>query len=193
MADAPDTVSAGNAAAVGGLDDARLPLRSVGYCVLCDALVERAEDGSCSAGHPAEAVAGQILLLEGEDLPRLPRFNWGAFFIPFLWGPAHGQWAGAIFIPIWLFMDSIVVSAIHGAPITRIVAVAVVALTFGFQWFFARRANGVAFRRVMSRMPVGEFVRRQRVWAIVGLPIFLALVAWGVWFDVAVRPTLPLK
>lgn len=190
MADAPHTPPAEKPAA-GTLDDARLGLRSVGYCALCDELVERDADGCCPAQHPREAIAGRILLLPEEPVPSLPRFNWGAFLIPFLWGPAHGQWVGAIFIPIWLFMDSIIRTAVGGVPITKVVAAIVVALTFAFQYFFARRANGVAFRRVMGHVTVEEYTRRQRVWAVVGVPIAIALVAWAVWFDVTVVPTLP--
>jgi hypothetical protein len=36
----------------------------------------------------------------------IPRFNWGAFFIPPIWGVANGQWPGVFFLPLWVFIDN---------------------------------------------------------------------------------------
>jgi hypothetical protein len=173
----------------GGLDDARLDLRSVGYCAYCDALVERQADGSCAEGHPREAVAGRILLLDDEPVPQLPRFNWAAFFLPPVWGPAYGQWVGALFLPIWLFADSAVMTAVRTrAPVAWIGAAVVLLGTIGFEYFFARRANGIAFRQVMDTMTLTEFVRRQRLWALFCVPIGIGLIALGIYYDVAIAP-----
>jgi len=173
------------------LDAARLELRSVGYCALCDALVERSTDGACPEGHPAEAVAGRLLLVEGEPVPVLPRFNLAAFLIPPVWGPAHGMWVGAIFLPIWLFADSVIVSAARLGGVGQWIGAAlVVSGTLAFEYFFARRANGVAFRRVMSTVPIDEFVRRQRVWGFVAIPAAVLLIGWGVYFDLILGPAL---
>ena len=98
---------------------------------------------------------------------------------------------GAIFLPIWLFMDSILSTANRGGIPTLVAAPTVVAITLAFQAFFAKRANGVAFRTVCDRMSIAEFVRRERWWAVGCIPAAMLLVAWAVWFDVAVRPTLP--
>lgn len=178
-------------APAGGLDDARLDLRTAGYCVHCDALVERRPDGTCPAGHPAEAIAGHLVLADGDPVPTLPRFNLGAFLIPPVWGPAHRVWAGAIFLPIWLFADSVLVSAArHGGVGQWIGAALVLLATIGFEYFFARRANGVAFRRVMHKMPAEEFARRERMWGYVAIPCAIALIGWGVYFDLVLGPTL---
>ena len=178
--------------AVGGLDDAALDVRFAGYCVYCDRIVERRADGSCPKEHPAGAVSGRIPLEDGEAVPALPRFNLAAFLVPPIWGPAHGQWVGAIFLPIWLFTDSIVASARRGGLVTTIAAVVVVASTLAFAAFFAKRANGLAYRRVCDRMSVEEFVRRQRLWAIASVPAAAAVVGWALWFNLvfeaAARP-----
>lgn len=171
-------------------DDARLGVRFAGYCVGCDRIVERNSDGSCPQGHPAEAVSGRIVLVDDEPLPQLPRFNWGAFLLPFIWGPAHDQWAAGLFLPIWLFMDSIISTADKGGIPTTIGGVLVVTLTLAFQAYFAKRANGVAYRRVAGRMTVEEFARRERIWAFACAPAAALLVTWMVWFDVVVAPTL---
>jgi hypothetical protein len=174
-----------------GLDGARFELRSVGYCVHCDALVERQADGTCPSGHPAEAVAGRMILAENDAVPVLPRFNLAAFLIPPIWGPAHGSWAGATFLPIWLFADSAIVAAVRRGGVGLYLAAAFVVLgTLGFEYFFARRANGIAFRRVMGTMSLEEFNKRQRTWALISLPIAAALVGWGMYFDIILMPTL---
>lgn len=170
--------------------DVRLELRSGGYCVLCDAIVERTAEGSCAAGHTPAAIAGHIPLAHNEPLPVLPHFNLAAFLIPPIWGPAHGQWAGAIFLPIWLFADSAVVAAARAGGLQWIAASAVIAGTLAFEVFFARKANGVAFRRVMHKMTAEQYVARQRPWALAALPIAAALIGWGVYFDLVLAATI---
>jgi hypothetical protein len=172
-------------------DDARLDVRFAGYCSHCDRIVVREPDGSCPQGHPAEAIAGKVVLVDGETPEQLPRFNLAAFALPFIWGPAHEQWVGAVFLPIWLFLDSIVASANKGGVPSAVGAVVVVAGTLGFQAFFAKRANGLAYRRVIGRTSVAEFSRRQRLWAWGAVPAALLLVAWMVWFHIAIAPHLP--
>jgi hypothetical protein len=175
------------------LDDARLDVRVAGYCVYCDHIIERNPDGTCPKGHPSDAVTGDIVLIDDDPLPTLPAFNWAAFLIPFIWGPAHDQWIGAVFLPIWLFADSIVATASKGGALGIAGAVVVFALTLLFEWWFAKRANGLAFRRVIGKQSAETFARRQRVWAIAAVPAVIALIGWGVWFHVGVAPTLPTQ
>lgn len=164
-----------------GLEAARLRLRNAGYCVVCDRIVAREEGGACPEGHPAEAVSGKILLSSDETVPQLPRFNWAAFALPPVWGPAHGQLVGVIFLPIWLFADSAISVAGRNA-FTAVVAVLVAAATLGFQAFFAKRANGVAWRRVCDEMSIEEFARRQRIWALACVPVGVALLGWAIFY-----------
>ena len=178
------------APAVDPLEDVRFELRSAGYCVLCDKIVERTAGGSCEAGHTPAAISGHITLDPSEPLPVLPRFNLGAFLMPPIWGPAHGQWVGAFFLPIWLFADSAIVAAARNGGLQWIGATVVIAGTLGFEYFFARKANGVAFRRVMDKMSVAEFTRRQRTWGIAMIPLAVALVAWGLYFDLVLAATV---
>jgi len=176
---------------VAGIEDARIDLRTAAYCVLCDALVERRPDGTCPDGHPAEALTGRIVLDDDEPVPSLPAFNLAAFLIPPIWGPGHGVWIGAIFLPIWLFADSVIVSAVRfGGRGQWIGAAVVLVATVAFEYFFARRANGVAFRRVMHKMTAEEFVRRQRTWAIASIPVAIMLLGWGLYFDLVLGPAL---
>lgn len=162
--------------------------RFAGYCVHCNRIVERTADGACSAGHPAEAVWGALRLASGDPLPRLPKFNLAAFLIPPIWGPAHGAWAGFFVLPIWLFADNVVVSAIGGSAVRIVGAVLVVLGTLLFQYWFARRANGLAFRRVCDRIPLQTFIRQQRLWAIVAVPLAAALIGWVIYFHLVIEP-----
>jgi hypothetical protein len=172
------------------LDAARLDVRFAGYCVYCDRIVERQADGSCPEGHPAEGVSGRIVLVDDDPVLSLPRFNVAAFVLPIIWGPANGQWVGAVFLPIWLFMDNIIQTANRGGLPTQIAAPIVVTLTLVFQAYFAKRANGVAFRRVCDKVSVEEFKRHQRIWAFAAVPAAALLLGWAVWFEIAIAPTL---
>ena len=166
----------------GGLEDARLDARVAGYCAYCDRIVERSADGSCPHGHPAEAVCGKVVLGPTEPVPVLPRFNLAAFLIAPIWGPAHGQWVGVVFLPIWLFVDSIISSAGAGGIGTRITSAVVVVLTLAFQAVFAMRGNGLAWRRVAERVSVAQYVRQQRWWAIASVPAAAFVIGWAIWF-----------
>lgn len=171
-----------------GLDAARLELDRAGYCVFCNRIVVRGEDGSCDAGHPAEGIAGSIVLDDGQRPPVLPRFNLAAFLLPMIWGPAHGQWAGAVFLPLWLFADSIVRSAAAMGTAGRIAAAGAVAVTVAMAAWFARRADGLGWRRVCDRVSVEEWAARQRAWAVVSVPVAAALLGAAVYFNTVVLP-----
>lgn len=166
--------------------------RFAGYCVLCNRIVERTADGSCAEGHAAESVWGALRLAAGDRLPRLPKFNLAAFLIPPIWGPAHGAWAGFFVLPIWLFADSVVVSAVGGSAIRVAGAVLVVLGTLLFQYWFALRANGLAFRRTCDRVPLAAFERQQRIWAFVAVPLAAALIGWMIYFHAVIEP-LPIS
>ena len=83
---------------------------------------------------------------------------------------------------MWLFMDSVIASAAGRGAVFVVGAVVIVALTLAAQGWFAKRANGLAWRRVAAQMSVDDFVRRQRLWAIAAVPVFLLLAGWGVYY-----------
>ena len=171
-----------------GLDEARLELHQAGFCVFCNRIVVRGEDGSCEAGHPSEGIAGRIVLADGQEPPTLPQFNLAAFLLPMIWGPAHGQWAGAVFLPLWLFADSIVRSAAGMGPAGRVAAAGAVAVTLAMAAFFGRRADGLGWRRVCDRVTVDEWAARQRVWAVISVPVAAVLLGAAVYFNTVILP-----
>ena len=113
--------------------------------------------------------------------------------MPPIWGPAHGQWVGAIFLPIWLFMDSIIAQRgprrsgddDRGGRGRRLHARVRGVL---------RQARATVWRTAAcaTRMSVDEYVRRERVWAIASVPVAAALIGWALWFhlvfEAAARP-----
>ena len=150
--------------------------RHAGHCIVCNRMVERRADGSCPAGHAPAAVAGDIELAQGEGLPRLPGFNWGAFLLPPIWGVVHGMWAGIFFVPLWVFVDNAMKATAGRAVWMQVLAWLTLAGTLAFQFEYGRTANRLAWRKACERMTLSDYVRRQRLWAAGGAVVAVALV-----------------
>ncbi len=110
--------------------------------------------------------------------PALPPFNWGAFFIPPIWGVAHGQWPAAFFLPAWVFVDNMIRTGGELTVWGKLAGWGMLVATMALQAAFARNANVVAYARVADRMSIEDYVRRQRAWAVVGAVTFVGMVAW---------------
>jgi hypothetical protein len=166
-----------------------------GYCQYCNRLVARDSAACCSeAGHPPEGIYGLIDLQADGTLPiSLPRFCWAAALMPPVWGVAHGVWSGFLLLPLWLFLDSALQSAAFRLPaqtplamrlITWAVSALLVVGTLALMYWFGRRGWGIAFRRRYSsgkdELPIPEFIRRERLWMLVSLPLMLAALALAV-------------
>lgn len=170
--------------------DARLPVRFAGYCDACHCIVECTAGGDCPQGHDANTVSGRLVLVDDDPLPRLPRFNWAAFLLPFIWGPAHELWVGLVFLPAWLFMKTIISAAEKAGIPPTLGSVIVVVFTLAAQASFAKRANGLAYRREIEWRSAEEYIRRERVWAGASASVVALLVVWVVWFEIVVAPRL---
>jgi hypothetical protein len=59
-----------------------------------------------------------------------------------------------------------------------VVAGLIVAGTFAFQFFFARRANALAWRRMCDRQTLAHFVRDQRWWAVGSVVVLVGAAVW---------------
>lgn len=165
-------------------------MRYVGFCRACRSFVELGPTFSCmKGGHGKESVAVALLLDADEPLPRLPRMNWGALFMPALWGPAHGQWFMLLFYPMWLMMDNLIYGAVHGTFSSVVAVVAVVAAAW-FTVFYGLRANGYAYLRVASEKTPEQFVVTERRWAVLFVAIGVAFLVFASWYNLAIRPGL---
>jgi len=108
----------------------------------------------------------------------IPRFNWGAFFVPPIWGVANGQWPGVFFLPLWVFIDNMLRGPQPFGIWSVIAGWTVAALTIGAQTLYAANANRIAWHRAAGRMSPEQFARRQRIWAIVGALTFAGMAVW---------------
>lgn len=115
----------------------------------------------------------------GSDAPEgLPRFNWGAFLMPPIWGVAHGQWAGVFFLPAWAFVDNVLRAERAFGVWSVVLGVLMVFATLGLQFAFARNADRVAWRRASGRIDLATYLRNQRYWAIGCALLAAGMAVW---------------
>lgn len=177
------------------------PQDTIGYCAICNSLVRRGRKAVCPNGHEAQYVQGAQMYPRDKDIPELPRFNFGAFFMPPLWGPAHGSWVAGLVLPLWLFVDSVLQTAVfgigEGASLgTKIFlrggAGIVVFFTLALMFWFGRRGWGLAwaweYRTGASKRTWEQFRRKELYWTIFSTLLFLATIAGAIYYWVNYLP-----
>jgi hypothetical protein len=144
---------------------------------------------------PAIAVASPAPIAEqgfgvGEMPDSVYRFNWGAFFLPPVWGIVYGAWP---VVTLWmltllvpLFATSLfglaesgsTAAALATATVITEIIVGIARLWIGANastWVWKREAARLQFfEGSQPRFSVGKFLSRQRVWlwAGAGLQVF---------------------
>ncbi len=177
-------------------DDAQTPpppagMRYVGACRDCRDFVELDDNlVPRNCGHSKDRIATVLLLEDSEPLPHLPKMNWGAFLMPALWGPGHGQWYLILMYPIWLFLDNIIYTAVHAGGWYALLAVACLACMLVFLVVYARGANVFGYLRVAQEKTVEEYLKREKVWAVAMAVIAVVFVVFATWYNLTIRPTL---
>ena len=143
-------------------------------------------------GDMGEPLTDEQIAEEEKFLAGLPRVNLGALFLAPVWGPAHGMWAAFLFFVAWLFADNVIYAATVEPTVMNVVlavlmAAGLVAATVVFaivaQPFAAHRAENMGASRE-------TYLRRERIWAVVGAIIAMAIVAFATWCNLDLRPTL---
>ncbi|MBQ9002101.1 MAG: viscotoxin-A3 [Eggerthellaceae bacterium] len=134
-----------------------------------------------------EQIAEEEAFLKG-----LPRINWGAFFMPGIWGPAHGFWVAILFYPLWVFIDYLIYGAyINPQPWTIGIAVLSAVVLFVITYFFAKVSQPFAAHRAANRGITREqYLKRERIWAVVSFLIAIAALAWATYYNLEVRTVL---
>lgn len=160
-----------------------------GLCRDCGKRVWVDDEGGCQFGHDPDCVS-EIAeepepelppppFGEGEFPARLDVFNWGAFFLPAIWGIVYGVpllvglWIAALFLPIVLvgLVGSQDPGVVTGAVVISQVFSAAARLWAG------TAANRLAWRQQMLRQTVlglpprfseRGYLDRQRMWTIGG-------------------------
>ena len=120
----------------------------------------------------------------------LPRMNWGAFFMPGIWGPAHGFWVSILFYPLWLLVDHLIFSA-YASPDPWKIALAVLAIAVitGITIAFAIVSQPFAAHRAEAHGVSRErYLKRERIWTVVSLVLAIAALSWATYYNLNIRP-----
>lgn len=144
------------------------------------------------AGSPLtdEQIAQEEKFLKG-----LPRVNLGALFLAPVWGPAHGMWAAFLFFVAWLFVDNVIYAATVDPTMLNVLlavlmTVALVGGTLVFaivsQPFAAHRAEAMGESRA-------DYLRRQRIWAVVSFVVAVIVVVLASYYNLEIRPFMEVE
>jgi len=169
------------------------PEETAGYCVRCNRIVARNSQAMCAeVGHAAEMVSGLIELDNNGQPPfQLPRFNWAAAFMPAVWAPAHGAFAGIIVLPLIIFalnalssaLDLPAEAALPFQIITWLITIIILTCTIAFMYHYGTRGWGIAWNKSrLSREPLvtkemfDQFVKREHLWTILSVISLIGLL-----------------
>lgn len=119
----------------------------------------------------------------------IPKFNWGAFFIPPVWGIANRQWWGVLFLPAWVFVDNMLRSESALGMWTTVAGCGMAAATLALQAVYARLADSLALCRVQTIAEYDRYMRYRRAWAIAGGLAFAGMGVWITLFIVSGAPS----
>lgn len=167
-------------------------MRYVGFCRSCRQFVELGPTFTCMKGaHGKGDIAVAMLVDDGEPLPHLPAMNWGALFMPALWGPSHGQWFMILFYPIWLLLDNLIYGAVHGTMPIWLAVLSGLAVAV-FTVYYALRANAYGYVRVAAEKTPEQYMAGERKWTVLFVLVGVAFLVFATWYNLAIRPTAPV-
>ena len=129
---------------------------------------------------------------EKKFLKGIPRFNIGAFLLPPIWGPAHGIWASIIFYPIWLVADNTFYAAwSQRTPLAIGIAAVVLVILVGLTVAFSLIGQPLAAHRAAANgKSKEEYLKTQRIWAIVCAVVGVAMIGLATYYNLVIRPTM---
>lgn len=110
--------------------------------------------------------------------------------MPPIWGPAHGFWATILFYPAWLLTDNVFYGAVQEpTPLALVIAVLTLLLLLGVTVAFAIVAQPIAAHRAEDRgVSRAEYLKRQRIWAVVSAIIGILFIALATYYNLELRP-----
>lgn len=136
------------------------------------------------AGLDDEEIAAEKKFMEG-----VPRFNVGAFFLPPIWGPAHGIWVTILFYPAWMLVDNLLY-AMYADPSVMSVAVGLSALAILalVTVFFAIVSQPYAWHRAYGMGKTKQqYLSAQRKWAVGCVAGGVVMLALATVYNLCVR------
>lgn len=145
----------------------------------------------CEEAKVAELSDKQIAE-EKKFLEGIPRFNIGAFFMPPIWGPAHGIWAAIIFYPLWLVADNSFYAAwTERTPLSIALAAIIFVVTVAITVAFSLIGQPLAAHRAAAKGKTKEeYLKTQRIWAVVSIAIGLVAIGFATYYNLVIRPTM---
>ena len=137
-------------------------------------------------------LTNEQMAAEAEFLKGLPRFNLGAFLMPGIWGPAHGFWICILFYPLYIFLDYLLYAAyLNPEPWTIALAVISVVIFTVVSVGFSLVSQPIAAHRAADKgVSREEYLKRERIWAIVSIILAIAALAWATYYNLEVRIAL---
>lgn len=141
---------------------------------------------------PEQILSKEEIEAEDRFMKGIPRFNIGAFFLPFIWGPAHGFWITILYYPVLLFADNAVYAAYSEQSVLAIVvAVLIVVSLIVVTAFFAILSQPYAAHRAVNHGSTKEaYLKRQKIWAVVAVVVFAIMMGLATYYNLMIRPGL---
>lgn len=123
---------------------------------------------------PSDDWASPPQQLELTGLPAgVPRFNWGAFLLPFFWAIAYGLPEFALLVGIVWGAEAYFMFRIHNLQLAQAVSLVELAVYVAIGFLGPR----TYWRRRPNKLTVAEYNRKQTKWLLIGLGFFgLAIV-----------------
>ena len=129
---------------------------------------------------------------EEKFMKGLPRVNIGALIMPGIWGPAHGFWVCILFYPLYVFLDYVIYGA-YANPEPWTIALAIVSsvafivISIAFSLVSQPIAAHRADEKGVSRE---QYLRRERIWAVVSIVLAIVALAWATYYNLDIRTAL---
>lgn len=119
----------------------------------------------------------------------MPRFNIGAFFLPPIWGPAHGIWVTILYYPAWLFLDNMLYTCYADpTPLHVVLAVSILVVYIAVTVAFSLFSQPYALRRVLAMGKTKQqYIRSQRKWAVACVLVGIVMIAFASYYNVFLR------
>lgn len=107
-------------------------------------------------------------------------FNWGAFWLSFIWGIAHRSWLTLVILPVGLLSIVVGVTSIFLGPTGSAIRFAFNAINLGLAIWFGIKGNQWAWRTRGLRTEA-QFRKREKIWALFGWIVGLLAISFTVW------------
>ena len=126
---------------------------------------------------------------EEEFLKGIPRINLAALLVPPIWGPGHGIWVTVLWYPIWLFADNVFYAAYSQQTTLSFVVAAIVGICLlALTVFFAIVSQPFAAHRAAEQgRTKEEYLKRERIWAVICAVVGIAFIAFATYYNLAIR------